>query len=109
MQSMKLKDLLDLLTEREIVDPTVRQAIPITVHSALTTLGDEYSAGNMSDDRKRALYECAVLLVETDFRGSRNEAQDILMKLVSENPQFDFRPAQDGAESDPVIGPGIAS
>lgn len=101
MQPMKLKDLLDLLIEHELADPTIRQAIPITVTQALDTLKSEYSEGGMSDERKRALYECAVLLTETDFRGYRSVAQDMLMKLSSENPNFVFRPAQDGEENDP--------
>jgi hypothetical protein len=106
MKSMKLRELLDMLIEREVVDPTVRQAIPITVHKAFTTLGDEYSEGGMSDDRKRTLYECAVLLTETNFRGSRGDAQDMLLRLTAENPQFNFRPTQDGAEDDPILDPG---
>lgn len=109
MQSMKLKDLLDMLMEHDLADPAVRQAIPITVTQAYTTLGDEYAGGGMSDERKRVLYECAVLLTETDFRGHRGDAQDMLMKLSSENPNFDFRPAQDGAENDPVIDPSAVA
>lgn len=94
---MNLRQLYYLLIDHELIDPTVRKALPLQVVDGFNALKQKQSDGTLSDDEIRLLYECSLLLTEVKYRGSGEVAQDTLRQLYADHPGFEFRVASTAA------------
>lgn len=91
MQPMKLKPLYGTLIDLEVIDPTIRKALPMQIVDGFEALKAKRVKEDLSDDELRALFECSLLLTSTDYRGSGSIAQDVLMDLYAKHAGFEFR------------------
>lgn len=102
MRPKNLRQIYDLLIEHELIDPTVRKALPMQIVDGFDALKQKQSDGTLGDDEIRILYECSLLLAEVKYRGSGEAAQDTLRQLYADHPGFEFRVASTAAPEVPV-------
>lgn len=88
MQPMKLLDLRDLLFENEVIDPTVRTAVPLQVAEAFETLKKKHEdpEGSPSEKETQLYYECALLLAQVNYKGLGAQALATITTLPVSRP-----------------------
>lgn len=96
MKPMKLQALYDALVAADVVDPDEQPVLPMAIADGYLELSKELDP---SDDQKKLLFECCVMLVAHNFRGLRPDAQGKQMALLMNNPGFEFRPAPEEPET----------
>lgn len=100
MKPMKLQALYDALVAADVVDPDEQPVLPMAIADGYETLSKELDP---TDDQKRLLFECCLMLIAHNFRSLRADAQGKQMALLMNNPGFEFRPAPE--EPDPTETP----
>jgi len=92
MQPMKLQPLYDSLVAADIIDPAAQPVRPMAVADAYEALSNELQP---SDEQKRLLFECCLVLTTHNFRQLGADAQGKLLALYQNNAGFEFRPSPD--------------
>lgn len=98
MKPLKLQPLYDALVSAGKVDPSTQPVIPMAIADAFSELRLELAP---TDEEKKLLFESALLLTETNFRGLRADAQGVLMALYADNPGFEWREPEPAPEPAP--------
>ncbi|MEO0955693.1 MAG: hypothetical protein AAFY12_11920 [Pseudomonadota bacterium] len=91
MQPMKLQPLYDQLVGAGVVDPSAQGVLPMAIADAYQDLSQELTP---SDEQKRLLHECCLVLIAHNFRQLRPDAQGKLIALYGDNPGFEWRASQ---------------
>lgn len=90
-EPLKLRAVHEILITEDLIDSSVRSALPMQIADGFEAARDKYNEGSPTDAEVRALFESALLLTRLDFRKLAGPAQGMLMQLYAEKPGFEWR------------------